>query len=270
MHTLGGYRWSDYISRMIPPTNWLASLSSSAFCLLPPGLGVDRLLPAGDHLVLETHATSPSATCPLCDQLSTRRHSTYCRRLADLPWQGRIVELHLRIRRFRCANIACPRRLFAERLPEVTVPKARRTIRLRDLQQQIGLALGGEQGSWLAGRLSMPLSAATVLRLIRAIDLKPPGTPRVIGVDDWAFRRGQHYGTIICDLEQPRTLELLPDRQAATLEAWLKAHPLKAHPLKAPPLKAHPSCLIALYGSSLFLQSPFPPFPLLCCNECWP
>jgi transposase len=98
-------------------------------------LAVDRLLPTGDHLVLETHATSPSATCPLCDQPSSRPHSTYRRRLADLPWQGRTVELHLRIRRFRCANIACPRRLFAERLPEVTVPKARRTIRLRDLQQ---------------------------------------------------------------------------------------------------------------------------------------
>ncbi|HEY0420470.1 MAG TPA: ISL3 family transposase [Acetobacteraceae bacterium] len=210
---------------MIPPTNWLASLSSSAFCLLPPGMAVDRLLPAGNHLVLETHATSPSAPCPLCDQFSSRRHSTYRRRLADLPWQGRTVELHLRIRRFRCTNTTCPRRLFAERLPEVTVPKARRTIRLRILQQEIGLALGGEQGSWLAGRLAMPLSPATLLRLIRAIDLKPPGTPRVIGVDDWAFRRGQHYGTIICDLEQPRTLALLPDRQAETLEAWLKAHP---------------------------------------------
>src|SRR3954447_20682442 len=142
---------------MIPPTNWLASLSSSAFCLLPPGVAVDRLLPADNHLVLETHATSPSATCPLCDQPSSRRHSTYRRRLADLPWQGRTVELHLRIRRFRCTNTTCPRRLFAERLPEVTVPKARRTIRLRTLQQEIGLALGGEQGSWLASRLSMPL-----------------------------------------------------------------------------------------------------------------
>src|SRR3954447_2355636 len=210
---------------MIPPTNWLASLSSSAFCLLPPGVAVDRLLPADNHLVLETHATSPSAPCPLCDQPSTRRHSTYRRWLADLPWQGRTVELHLRIRRFRCTNTMCPRRFFAERLPKVTMPKARRTIRLRTLQQEIGLALGGEQGSWLAGRLAMPLSPATLLRLIRAIDLKPPGTPRVIGVDDWTFRRGQHYGTIICDLEQPRTIELLPDRQAETLEAWLKAHP---------------------------------------------
>lgn len=188
-------------------------------------MAVDRLLPADTHLVLEAHATSLSANCPLCDQPSTRRHSTYSRRLADLPWQGRTVELHLRVRRFRCANLTCPRRLFAERLPAVTVPKARRTTRLRDLQQEIGLALGGEQGSRLAGRLAMPLSPATVLRLIRAIELKPSGTPRVIGVDDWAFRRGQHYGTMVCDLEQPRTIELLPDRQSETLEDWLKAHP---------------------------------------------
>ena len=113
---------------------------------------MDRLLPTGDHLVLETHATSLSATCPLCHQPSTRPHSTYRRRLADLPWQGRTVELHLRIRRFRCANIACSRRLFAERLPEVTVPKARRTIRLRDLQQEIVWHSMANKGlGWPAG-----------------------------------------------------------------------------------------------------------------------
>src|SRR3954451_17417826 len=133
MHTLGGYRWSDYISRMIPSTNWLASLSSSASCLLPPGVAVDRLLPAGNHLVLETHATSRSAPCPLCDQPSSRSHSTYRRRLADLPWEGRTVEIHPPSPRYRCANDTCPRRLFAERLPAVTVPTTRRTIRLRTL-----------------------------------------------------------------------------------------------------------------------------------------
>src|SRR3954467_7993593 len=115
---------------MILSTNWLASLSSSAFCLLPPGVAVDRLLPAGNHLVLETHAPSPSAPCPLCDQLSTRRHSTYRRRLADLPWQGRTVELHLRIRRFRCANHTRPRPLFAppvpRRQPPLPAPALRR------------------------------------------------------------------------------------------------------------------------------------------------
>jgi transposase len=201
-------------------------LSNSTFCLLPPGLAVERLLPTGDHLVLETHATSASAACPSCDQLSSRRHSSYRRRLGDLPWQGRTVELHLRVRRFRCLNAACPRRIFAERLPAVTVPRGRRTLRLRHVQQDIALALGGEPGARLAGRLAMPLSADTLLRLIRAVTLEPsPRTARVVGVDDWAFRRGQRYGTMICDLEQPRTIELLPDRRAETLADWLKAHP---------------------------------------------
>jgi zinc-finger of transposase IS204/IS1001/IS1096/IS1165 len=148
-------------------------LSSTGFCLLPPNLAVDRLLPADDPLVVETHSTNPSAKCPLCDHLSFRRHSSYSRRLADLPWQGRRVELRLRVRRFRCPNTDCPRRVLAERLPEVTVPMARRTLRLRDVQQDLGLALGGEPGSRLARRLAMPLSPDTVLRLIRAIALTP-------------------------------------------------------------------------------------------------
>ena len=132
---------------------------STEFCLLPPNLAVDGLRPANDHLVLETHSTSPSAKCPLCDHPSFRRHSTYGRRLADLPWQGRRVELHLRVRRFRCVTDGCPRRVFAERLPEVTVPMARRTLRLRDAQQDLGLAMGGRSAPACPAAV-MPLSPA--------------------------------------------------------------------------------------------------------------
>jgi transposase len=111
--------------------------------LVPSGLTVDRLLPTPDHIILITRSNGDRAACPLCHQPSARVHSSYSRRLADLPWQGRILCLHLRVRRFRCTNRDCRRRIFAERLA-LTQPKARRTLRLREIQQQIGLALGGE------------------------------------------------------------------------------------------------------------------------------
>ena len=148
-------------------------------------------------------------------------HSSYSRRLADLPWQGRRVELQVRVRRFRCTDADCRRHIFAERLT-IARSKARRTLRLRDMQQQIGLAVGGEPGSRLAGRLAMPVSGDTLLRLIRssAPTVVPP--PRIIGVDDWAGRRGHRYGTIICDLERRCVIDLLPDRTGETLASWLR------------------------------------------------
>jgi transposase len=170
--------------------------------------------------------TNTSAICPLCNQPSARRHSTYCRRLADLPWQGRTVELHLRVSRFRCATASCPRRIFAEPVPAAAAPRKRRTIRLAEIQRGIALARGGEGGCRLTSLLGMPVSGDTLLRLIRAVPIQEAPAPRVVGIDDWAWRRGRRYGTIIVDLEREnRPVDLLPDRQAETVAAWLKAHP---------------------------------------------
>jgi transposase len=200
-------------------------LTTSVLSLVPPGLTVDRLLPGPERIVLVARPSRDAAPCPSCARPSARRHSAYQRRLADLPWQGRAVELRVQVRRLRCANPACPRAIFAERLPKVALPKARRSERLREAQTSVGLALGGEPGSRLAGKLAMPVSGDTLLRLVRAAGAAPITPPRVLGIDDWAWRRGQRYGTILCDLETNRVIDLLPDRSAATLAGWLERHP---------------------------------------------
>jgi transposase len=193
--------------------------------LIPAGLSVVQVLAAPDRVTIVTVATPSQRACPLCGGLSGRVHSRYTRTLADLPWQGRAVAVQVRARRFRCATAGCPRRIFAERLPEVARPRARRTARLVDVQRHIGFALGGEPGARLAGRLAMPVSGDTLLRMVRSgAPAVPAPPPRVIGVDDWAWRRGRRYGTIICDLERRRVVDLLPDRGGDTLASWLKRH----------------------------------------------
>ena len=193
--------------------------------LLPADLSVSRIQHQPDRIVFLAASTATSAACPVCGQISARLHSHYSRILADLPCQGRVARIHVRARRFRCDTATCSRRIFAERLPGIAQVKSRRTMRLADSQRHIGLALGGEPGARLATRLAMPVSGDTLLRLIRAIALEPPPPPRVIGIDEWAWRRGLSYGTILCDLERGRVIDLLPDRNAETVAAWLQRHP---------------------------------------------
>jgi transposase len=200
-------------------------LSRRVLLLIPAGLSVVQVLPAPDRVIIATVPKPSKGACPLCGSLSGRVHSHYTRTLVDLPWQGRAVAIQVRARRFRCATAGCPRRVFTERLPEVAHPRARRTARLGSIQHHIGFALGGEPGSRLAARLSMPVSGDTLLRLVRATEPEPRPSPRVVGIDEWAWRRGLTYGTILCDLERGRVIDLLPDRSAETVSAWLKRHP---------------------------------------------
>jgi transposase len=131
----------------------------------------------------------------------------------------------LRIRRFRCVNDACPRRTFSEQSTHIARPRARHTDRLRAVHRGIGLALGGNPGARLASGIGMPVGGTTLLRRIREAEPDPSPEPRLLGVDDRAWRKGSRYGTILYDLERRRRLDLLPDRKSETLAAWLKNHP---------------------------------------------
>ncbi len=154
--------------------------------LMPGRLEISRLQPTRDHVTIDATVPRQAVPCPDCGHSSRRLHSRYVRVLHDLPWQGRPSTIRIAARRFRCLNMACARRTFAEHLGAVAGRSARRTTRLGDLQRQVALALGGAAAARLAQRLAIPTSADTMLRLLtRADHARPtPSTPRVLGVDD--------------------------------------------------------------------------------------
>ena len=191
----------------------------------PAGSRLVRACLDVDNLTVHLAITAPTAACPLCGSDTRRVHSRYTRRLDDLPCFGRCVRLRVAVRRFVCPQSDCPRRIFAERLPGFAAPRARTTDRLRQTQTDIGSSLGGEAGSRLAARLAMATSPDTLLRRVKRLKDESAPPPRVVGIDDWAWRKGQRYGTIVVDLERGDVIDLLPDRDAETVAAWLKAHP---------------------------------------------
>jgi transposase len=177
------------------------------------------------QITLRVLSTQTSAPCPLCATPARRIHSDYGRTLADLPWADYRVRLRLRVRKWFCRNRRCQRRIFTERLPTVAAPWARRTLRLAQRLVALGMALGGRAGVHLGRAWALAVSRNTLLRLLRRLPLPVLPTPRVLGVDDFALRKRQTYGTILVDLERRQPVALLPDRTAETVAQWLQMHP---------------------------------------------
>lgn len=194
--------------------------------IVPPGFRVESIVDDGDVTVITVRHMGHSSSCPGCAADAERVHSRYTRGLADLPLGGRQVRLVVVARRFRCDAPSCPRTIFTERFGmDVLAPWARRTARLDSIVHCLGLALGVRPAANFARRLMVPVSNDTLLRVVRRRGCLPFPAPTVVGIDDWAWKRNQRYGTIICDLERRRPIRLLPDREAATAQAWLAGQP---------------------------------------------
>ncbi|WP_245685750.1 ISL3 family transposase [Streptomyces yerevanensis] len=165
------------------------------------------------------------AACPDCGRFSDRVHDCYQRRLKDLPLGGQSVVIWLTVRRFICGAADCQRRTFAEPFTQLTAPYARFTTRLNHTLERIGLALAGRAGARLAAQLGLGAGRMTLLRRVMALPDPRFSTPRVLGVDDFAIRRGQTYSTVLTCGETHRVVDVLPTREARPLAAWLTAHP---------------------------------------------
>jgi transposase len=190
-----------------------------------PGLRVTDLTVEADAVTIRVESTATTSTCPRCGINADRVHSRYTRTVTDLPLHGRRTTLVVAARRFFCDEPNCRRTLFCERFPQLTAAHAHTTGPLTESHRAIGFALGGEAGARLAEKLAIPTSPDTLLRRVKAAPDEPLSPPRFVGIDDWAIRKGQHYGTILIDLERRRVIDILPGRDGVALKTWLQEHP---------------------------------------------
>ena len=204
-------------------------MSFSLLLGLPAELQVLSFALVNNVLLIQIASTASESACPGCQCRTSRMHSHYTRKAADLACGGHQVQLLLHVRKFFCTNPDCSRKIFAERLTAFLEPWARVTTRLGQQIEAIGLASCGRLGARLGARLRIAISRTSILRRVMKLATKTTDKVVHLGVDDFSFRRGRTFGTVLVDLERHQILDLLPDRQQESAAAWMKKHPEITH-----------------------------------------
>lgn len=192
---------------------------------LPNDLEVRGIERSDDGLTIIAVSTQSTPCCPLCGTPAARVHSRYTRQIADLPCGGQQIRLLLHVRKYFCDVMTCARKIFVERLTPFVAAFARVTTRLSQIVQIIGLATGGRLGVRVTDRLGIQTSRQTILRRIMALPTDPVGQVVELGIDDFSFKRGYTFGTILVDLQRRAVIDVLADRKAETSAAWMVSHP---------------------------------------------
>ena len=192
--------------------------------LQPTGFRVAHITADQEGLTLISEPEASFVCCPLCGFRSERVHSRYSRTVSDLPWRGINVTVKIRARKFFCNDGSCERKIFCERLPEVEA-HARKTSRLEEALLVVAFEIGGRAGARLAAELGFLVGRDALLERIRGNSEASTKEIKVLGVDDFAFKKANEYGTILVDLERHKVVDLLPDRYSETLAGWLRQYP---------------------------------------------
>lgn len=200
-------------------------MSINPLLALPSGFEITAYSHQEGRLCVSLLSTQTSSCCPLCGSAATRIHSRYHRKLADLPSAGQPVRFLLSVRKFFCDVPTCPRKIFTERLAPFVAPKARVTQRLFQIVQVIGLATGGRLGVRVTDRLGIQTTRQTILRRIMALPTVSVGQVVELGIDDFSFRRGRKFGTILVNMQTRQVIDVLADRKAETSATWMASHP---------------------------------------------
>ncbi|MFF5715173.1 ISL3 family transposase [Streptomyces sp. NPDC012756] len=194
--------------------------------VLFPGVDVEleRLSLGSEFVTVEVAARGRPSRCPDCSFRGQRVHSSYWRTLAERPLTERKLVIRLRVRRFFCDRPRCRRRTFVEQVPGLSERHRRASLGLKQWLRSAAVELGGRAGERLCRAINVRAGRTRLLGLLEAPAV-PERAPRVLGVDEFAFRRGRTYGTVLVDIEAGRVVDVLPDRTSATFAAWLREHP---------------------------------------------